>query len=50
MGPARRSDKPRDVRYTLDLHARVVKEFVNALDLRDIVLVADDWGGGARHA
>lgn len=39
------SDKPRDVRYTLDLHARVVQEFVNALDLRDIVLVADDWGG-----
>ncbi len=40
-----RSDKPRGVRYTLDLHARVVKEFVNALELRDIVLVADDWGG-----
>src|SRR5688572_20453697 len=38
------SDKPRDVRYTLDLHARVVQEFVNALGLRDIVLVADDWG------
>lgn len=40
-----RSDKPNDVRYTLDLHARVVQGFVSALKLRDIVLVADDWGG-----
>jgi len=40
-----RSDKPANVRYSLDLHARVVRGFVDALDLRDIVLVAEDWGG-----
>lgn len=40
-----RSDKPDRLRYTLDLHARVVQQFVDALDLRDAVLVAEDWGG-----
>jgi haloalkane dehalogenase len=40
-----RSDKPDDVPYTLDLHARIVQGFVDALDLRNVVLVADDWGG-----
>jgi haloalkane dehalogenase len=40
-----RSEKPDDVRYSPELHARVVQGFVDALDLRDIVLVADDWGG-----
>jgi len=40
-----RSDKPRDLRYSLDLHAQIVEGFVDALDLQDIVLVADDWGG-----
>lgn len=40
-----RSDKPRHVKYSLDLHARIVQGFVDALELRDIVLVADDWGG-----
>jgi len=40
-----RSDKPDNVRYTLELHARVVQGFVDALKLHDIVLVADDWGG-----
>jgi haloalkane dehalogenase len=39
------SDKPDDVRYSLDLHARVVQGFVDVLGLTDIVLVADDWGG-----
>ncbi len=39
------SDKPDDVNYTLERHAQVVREFIDALDLRDIVLVADDWGG-----
>lgn len=40
-----RSDKPDDVRYSLDLHARIVQGFVDALDLHEVVLVADDWGG-----
>src|SRR5688572_17407628 len=39
------SDKPDDVRYSLDLHADVVAGFIDALGLTDIVLVADDWGG-----
>ncbi len=39
------SDKPGDVRYTLELHANIIRDFIEALDLRDIVLVADDWGG-----
>lgn len=40
-----KSDKPDGVRYSLDLHARIVEGFVDALELTDIVLVADDWGG-----
>jgi haloalkane dehalogenase len=40
-----RSDKPDQLRYTLDVHARVIQGFVDALELREIVLVADDWGG-----
>lgn len=40
-----RSDKPDDVEYTLDLHARTIAGFVDALGLRDVVLVAEDWGG-----
>lgn len=40
-----RSDKPDDLRYSLKLHAQIVSGFIDALDLRDIVLVADDWGG-----
>jgi haloalkane dehalogenase len=39
------SDKPKGVTYTLDLHARIIAGFVDALKLREIVLVADDWGG-----
>lgn len=40
-----RSDKPDDVPYSLDLHAQVIAGFIDALNLRDVVLVADDWGG-----
>jgi haloalkane dehalogenase len=40
-----RSDKPDRLRYTLDLHARIIQGFVDVLELREIVLVADDWGG-----
>lgn len=39
-----RSANP-DVRYTLDLHARVVAGIIEALGLRDVILVAEDWGG-----
>lgn len=39
------SDKPDDLPYSLDLHARVVAGFVDALGLTDVVLVAEDWGG-----
>ncbi len=40
-----KSDKPNDVSYTLDLHAKIISGFVDALGLKNIVLVADDWGG-----
>lgn len=39
------SDKPAGTRYSLDLHARVVQGFIDAMGLTDMVLVADDWGG-----
>jgi haloalkane dehalogenase len=39
------SDKPNDRPYSLELHASIVRHFVDALNLQDIVLVADDWGG-----
>ena|SRR5882672_3748563 len=40
-----RSDKPVGLRYSLGLHAQIVKGFIDVLELKDIVLVADDWGG-----
>lgn len=40
-----KSDKPADVEHTLALHARVVRGFSEALKLKNIVLVAEDWGG-----
>jgi len=40
-----RSDKPDDVRYTLALHADIIGVFIRSLDLHNVVLVADDWGG-----
>ena len=40
------SDKPRHAReHTVDRHADAIAELVRALDLRDVVLVAQDWGG-----
>jgi haloalkane dehalogenase len=48
-----RSDKWTEVeKYTFDAHYRVVEGFVEALDLRDIVVVVQDWGGplGLRFA
>ena len=40
-----KSDKPDDVPYTLDLHGKIISGFVDALGLKNITLVADDWGG-----
>jgi haloalkane dehalogenase len=40
------SDKPLDERwYTLENHTRVITEFIEKLDLKDIILVVQDWGG-----
>lgn len=41
-----RSDKPLRIEdYTYDLHAASIRAFVEALDLRDITVVVQDWGG-----
>ena len=41
-----RSDKPTDkTDYTFERHIDWLQEFVVALDLRDITLVGQDWGG-----
>ncbi len=48
-----RSDKWTEVeKYTFDAHYRVVEGFIEALDLRDITIVVQDWGGplGLRFA
>lgn len=41
-----RSDKPTDAGfYSYDSHARSIERFVQELDLRDLVVVVQDWGG-----
>ncbi|TCD02071.1 alpha/beta fold hydrolase [Erythrobacteraceae bacterium CFH 75059] len=41
-----RSDKPADDGfYTFSRHRRSLLDFIDALDLRDITLVCQDWGG-----
>lgn len=41
-----RSDKPkREAAHTFSWHRQVLLEFVERLDLRNIVLVVQDWGG-----
>jgi haloalkane dehalogenase len=41
-----RSDKPADDRvYTFDFHRNSLLAFIRALDLQDITLVVQDWGG-----
>ena len=41
-----RSDKPADeTTYTFDFHRDAMQELIEALDLRNIVLVVQDWGG-----
>jgi haloalkane dehalogenase len=40
------SDKPRDAsRHTLENHGRWLGALIDALDLRDLVFVGQDWGG-----
>ncbi len=41
-----RSDKPKkDTAHGFDFHRQVLLEFIERLDLRDVVLVVQDWGG-----
>lgn len=40
-----KSNKPRNLEYTVSLHRDILIEFIEKLNLRDIVLVAEDWGG-----
>jgi haloalkane dehalogenase len=41
-----RSDKPLRVEdYTYDLHTASIRALVEALDLRDVTVVVQDWGG-----
>jgi len=41
-----RSDKPTDIHwYTIARHAEIVATLITALDLQDITLVCQDWGG-----
>jgi haloalkane dehalogenase len=50
-----KSETPADADYTLDRHARNLARLIEELDLRDITLVMQDWGGpmgtvvSARH-
>ncbi len=39
------SDKPQDYPYTLDRHIDNLLALIERLDLRDITLLAHDWGG-----
>ena len=39
------SDKPADYSYCLATHTANLRRLISALDLRDITLVAHDWGG-----
>ena len=41
-----RSDKPTDIHwYTIARHTEVLTSLITALDLKDITLVCQDWGG-----
>lgn len=39
------STAPRGYGYTVAEHAQIVREFVQQLDLRDVTLMVQDWGG-----
>lgn len=40
-----KSETPRDVEFTLERHARNLEALIEELDLTDITLVMQDWGG-----
>ncbi len=41
-----RSDKPMDANwYTIARHTEILTSLINALDLKDITLICQDWGG-----
>src|SRR5579864_677605 len=41
-----RSDKPADeATYTFNFHRQMLLRFIERLDLRNIILVCQDWGG-----
>ncbi len=39
-----RSDKP-NITYSLKVHTDIIQGFIEQLDLRSLILVAEDWGG-----
>lgn len=39
------SDKPTNIEYDLALFIDIVTQFIQKLELKEIVLVAEDWGG-----
>jgi haloalkane dehalogenase len=46
LDPAHRSDKPADrADYTYQRHVDWMHAFVRALDLQQVTLVGQDWGG-----
>jgi pimeloyl-ACP methyl ester carboxylesterase len=40
------SDKPREVDYSCQAHSRRLEEIIEKLDLKNITIVANDFGGG----
>ncbi len=40
-----KSDKPVHIDYTLRLHSDILKGFIEKLDLKNVILVLQDWGG-----
>jgi haloalkane dehalogenase len=40
-----KSEKPDDIEYSLKLHAEIVAGVIQNLRLKNLILVADDWGG-----
>ncbi|WP_273565837.1 alpha/beta fold hydrolase [Maribacter halichondriae] len=38
------SDKP-NIPYTVDLHYSILKEFISILNLKNLTIIAHDWGG-----
>ncbi len=39
----RLSDKPQDRQYSFDEHTRILREFIEALELKNLTLVLHDW-------